>query len=141
MHNIRSNHTKTSLSSVLPLTYAIGYATSSSLSRSCKISRLPVTSLPLAVDCSPDLSKVSSKVPTPLLLAPRYDPFVNNGYLSYCSFESSIIDNRQSQRRKSIRADFMQSIRSRLMVFQVVQAIRIQSAVTFDFVILLTIAR
>jgi hypothetical protein len=35
----------------------------------------------------------------------------------------------------------MQSIRSRLMVFQVVQAIRTQSAITFDFVVLLTLAR
>jgi len=35
----------------------------------------------------------------------------------------------------------MQSIRSRLMVFQVVQAIRTQSAITFDFILLLTIAR
>ena len=35
----------------------------------------------------------------------------------------------------------MQSIRSRLMVFQVVQAIRIQSTITFDFVTLLSIAR
>jgi len=35
----------------------------------------------------------------------------------------------------------MQSIRSRLMVFQVVQAIRIQSSITFDFVVLVTLAR
>ncbi len=35
----------------------------------------------------------------------------------------------------------MQSIRSRLMVFQVVQAIRAQSAITFDFVVLVTLAR
>lgn len=35
----------------------------------------------------------------------------------------------------------MQSIRSRLMVFQVVQAIRTQSAITFDFVVLVTLAR
>ncbi len=35
----------------------------------------------------------------------------------------------------------MQSIRSRLMVFQVVQAIRAQSSITFDFVILVTLAR
>ena len=35
----------------------------------------------------------------------------------------------------------MQSIRSRLMVFQVVQAIRSQSSITFDFVVLLTLAR
>jgi hypothetical protein len=35
----------------------------------------------------------------------------------------------------------MQSIRSRLMVFQVVQAIRVQSLITFDFVVLVTIAR
>jgi hypothetical protein len=35
----------------------------------------------------------------------------------------------------------MQSIRSRLMVFQVVQAIRTQSSITFDFVVLVTLAR
>jgi hypothetical protein len=52
-----------------------------------------------------------------------------------------LIFQRQAQRRKSIRADFMQSIRSRLMVFQVVQAIRVQSLITFDFVVLVTIAR
>lgn len=35
----------------------------------------------------------------------------------------------------------MQSIRSRLMVFQVVQAIRAQTSITFDFVVLVTLAR
>lgn len=99
---------------VLPLTYAIGYASCPSpTSRSCKFSTLPRRS----VNESPKMARISSKVPSPLLLAPR-----------------------QSQRRKSIRADFMQSIRSRLMVFQVVQAIRSQSSITFDFVVLVIIA-
>ncbi|CAF4864901.1 unnamed protein product, partial [Rotaria sp. Silwood1] len=53
---------------------------------------------------------------------------------------SHVLPHRQSQRRTSIRTDFIQSIRSRLMVFQVVQAIRAQSSITFDFVVLVIIA-
>ncbi|CAF0817555.1 unnamed protein product [Adineta ricciae] len=101
---------------VIPLTYAIGYSNLLPLS-SCKVPTLSTTSLKPTIDHPLKAAKVCDDVPSPQPPLPR-----------------------QSQRRKSIRADFMQSIRSRLMVFQVVQVIRAQSAITFDFIVLLTLA-
>ncbi|CAF3929346.1 unnamed protein product [Adineta steineri] len=98
---------------VVPLTYAIGYSKLLPLS-SYKVPTLSTTSLKRAADYVPKITRVTSS--------------------------STIPPPRPIQRRKSIRADFMQSIRSRLMVFQVVQAIRAQSSITFDFVVLVTLA-
>ncbi|CAM4868532.1 unnamed protein product [Rotaria socialis] len=98
---------------VLPLTYAIGSSTLTSY----KIPKIPKTSLKSDLSYISKPSKTQAKIVGP-------DSLPSNGF----------------QRRKSIRADFMQSIRSRLMVFQVVQAIRSQSSITFDFVVLVILA-
>ncbi|CAF4312452.1 unnamed protein product [Rotaria sp. Silwood2] len=98
---------------VVPLTCAIGYSTLTS----CKVPALSTISLKSKRNYIPKVARINSKVALSDLHLPR-----------------------PSQQRTSIRADFMQSIRSRLMVFQVVQAIRAQSSITFDFVVLLTLA-